>query len=470
VDDSLVIRKAIEKKLQNDFDLVMAGDGEAGWDMLLQGEVRVLITDIEMPRLDGCALIRRIRASADPRLRDIPIIAMTGAEDEETKERVLASGATDFVVKPIDPMQLLARVHSLSRLDLTTRQLAESQAALKDQSTLDPLTGLSSRRYFQQNCQQNLAYAVRHSQGLALIRMEIDGFKSIYRQHGDDLVDQLLVWLADIFATTCRREDTVARIGGAAFAVMAPATNQDKALALCRRLCDAVLAQAFVSGAVQISVTLSVGTVTSEEGVAGSYEDLMGIVERRTRAARFAGGNRVVAAEEAGSLIVEELSLNALQDVSVPTAQPDEVIPASPELAAETGFSIVEELSLETPQDVPASMVLPDGGLMPELSELSELSELVEMSGLEFDLDTTPNDPVAAAPLPDQSGIADGLEFVGLDAALLRLAKGEGDSIEPWLDSIVRRLLPLLEFYSDRREGVLAEGIANIKARCLEQS
>ncbi len=166
VDDSLVIRKAIEKKLQHEFDLVMAGDGEAGWDTLLLGEVRVLVTDIEMPRLDGCAFISRIRASADPRIRNIPIIAMTGAEDEETKERVLASGATDFLVKPIDPMQLLARVHSLSRLDLTTRQLAESQAALKDQSTLDPLTGLSSRRYFQQSCQQSLAYAVRHGQGL----------------------------------------------------------------------------------------------------------------------------------------------------------------------------------------------------------------------------------------------------------------------------------------------------------------
>lgn len=424
-DDSLVIRKAIEKKLQHEFDLVMTGDGEAAWDALLQDAVRVLVTDIEMPRLDGCALISRIRASEDPRIRDIPIIAMTGAEDEETKERVLACGATDFLVKPIDPMQLLARVHSLTKLDLTTRRLAESQAALKDQSTLDPLTGLSSRRYFQQSCQQNLAYAVRHGQDLALIRMEIDGFKSIYRQHGDDMVDQILVWLAGNFTATCRREDTVARIGGAAFAVVAPATDLEKAQALCRRLCQAVVGKPFVSGATEIPVTLSMGAVTLEQDGARSYEGLMQIAERRARHARHAGGDCVVAAEEAGPEIVKELSLGVAETVLLPLVLPDEVIPALPELSA------------------------------------------MELDVLEFSQDTAPIDVVAMTPVPIQNGAADSLEYVGLDAALQRLANGEGDSIEPWLDSIVRRLLPLLEFYSDRRGGVLAAGIAHIKTRSL---
>ena len=425
VDDSLVIRKAIEKKLQHEFDLVMAGDGEAGWDLLLQDEVRVLVTDIEMPRLDGCALISRIRASEDPRIRDIPIIAMTGAEDDETKERVLACGATDFLVKPIDPMQLLARVHSLTKLDLTTRRLAESQAALKDQSTLDPLTGLSSRRYFQQSCQQNLAYAVRHGQGLALIRMEIDGFKSIYRQYGDDLVDQILVWLAGNFSATCRREDTVARIGGAAFAVVAPATDLEKVQALCRRLCQAVVSKPFVSGATEIPVTLSVGAVTLEQDGARSYEELMQIAERRARIARHAGGDRVVAVEAAGLEIVEELSPGEQETLLVPMLLPDEAIPVLPELSA------------------------------------------MEFDVLEFGQDSAPIDVAAVTPVLVQSGAADTLEHVSLDAALHRLANGEGDGIEPWLDSIVRRLLPLLEFYSDRREGVLAAGIADIKTRCL---
>ena len=100
------------------------------------------------------------------------------------------------------------------------------------------------------------------------------------------------------------------------------------------------------------------------------------------------------------------------------------------------------------------------------------LPEAAELSGLEIDIpafsqDTVPLETAAFARLPDQNAAAESLEFVGLDAALQRLANGEGDSIEPWLDSIVRRMLPLLEFYSDRRQGVLAAGIADIKLRCL---
>ncbi len=434
VDDSLVIRKAIEKKLQHEFDLVMASDGEAGWDSLQQGDVRVLVTDIEMPRLDGCALISRIRASTDPRIRNIPIIAMTGAEDEATKERVLASGATDFLVKPIDPMQLLTRVHSLSRLDQTTRQLAESQAALIDQSTLDPLTSLNSRRYFQQSCQQGLAYAVRHGQQLALVRMEIDGFKLLYRQHGDDRVDEILVWLAGIFSATCRREDTVARIGGAEFAVLAPATNQEKAQALCRRLHQAVESKPFVSGGSEIAVTLNVGAAILGESNADTYEELMQLAERRLRNARNTSSDQAVVAQELDVEGIETLPPETLEADRVEMVLPDESIPALPDVAR------VEELP----------MLAFDMSL--------------------FHQDTTLSDAAAFTLQAEQSDVADTPEFVGLDAVLQKLAEGEGDSIAPWLDSIAQRLLPLLEFYNERRANVLAAGIADIKARRLHQA
>ena len=248
---------------------------------------------------------------------------------------------------------------------------------------------------------------------------------------------------------------------------MAPATNQDTALALCRRLCDAVLAHPFVSGGARISVSLSVGTVTSVEGMTRSYEDLMGIVEQRTRAARFAGGNRVVASED-GALSVAALSQDAPQDdasqeVSTPATPLDEPVPALPELTDDAGFSFVEELSLESPQDMSAPVTRSEGGLDFEPTELSDL----DMCGLEVDLDTALNDMIIATSPADPSAADNSPEFVGLDAALLKLARGEGDSIEPWLDSIVRRMLPLLEFYSDRRQGVLAAGIADIKLRCL---
>ena len=431
VDDSLVIRKVIEKKLKHEFDLVMAEDGEAGWEILRQDDcIRVLVTDMEMPRLDGYGFISRIRASEDARMRDIPIIAITGAEDEESKERAFACGTTDFVVKPIDTMQLLARVHALAKLNIATRQLVESQAALQDQATLDPLTQLSSRRYFQQRCDQDLAYAVRHGQDFSLLRLEIDNFKSIYQQHGDGLVDELLVWLAAIFMATCRREDTVARIGGAEFAVLAPGTGRDKAQVLCRRLCAAVVAQAFVSGEKEIPVTLSLGAVTLDEGAKRNFVELMEIAERRVRRARVAGGNRVVAADEAAPETREVL----------------------PEIAAE----ISPETSAPAVSEIPA---------LPEMAEQFNL-EPDALLTLAFDADQASKESVPAATVANtrsETADAERSETFGLDQALKMLARGEGERLAPWLDRLVQRLLPLLEFYNERRDGELASLITQVR-------
>ena len=132
VDDSKVMRKAIERVLKPEFDLVEADDGEDGWEALGKNpDVQVVISDVQMPILDGYGLICRIRAADEPRVSDVPIVVITGADDETTKERAYACGANDFIVKPIDSAQLLAalRGHTGSKRD-------EQTAA----SYVDPLT------------------------------------------------------------------------------------------------------------------------------------------------------------------------------------------------------------------------------------------------------------------------------------------------------------------------------------------
>ena len=121
VDDSRVIRKAIDRVLGQEFDLVEAEDGEAGWEVLAKdARTQVVISDIQMPRLDGYGMICRIRAADDPRLRTLPIIVITSAEDDTTKERAYACGANDFILKPIDSHQLLGCVqnHTAGTADL----------------------------------------------------------------------------------------------------------------------------------------------------------------------------------------------------------------------------------------------------------------------------------------------------------------------------------------------------------------
>ena len=86
VDDSRLMRKAIHKFIQGEFEATEAEDGEKGWEMLVgDDQIQVVIADVLMPRLDGYALICRIRAADEARIRDVPVIVITGAEDDETR-------------------------------------------------------------------------------------------------------------------------------------------------------------------------------------------------------------------------------------------------------------------------------------------------------------------------------------------------------------------------------------------------
>jgi CheY-like chemotaxis protein len=111
VDDSRVVRHAINKILAPEFSIVEAGDGLDGWRSAQKHPaLNLVISDIQMPELDGYGMICKIRAADDPGLREVPIIVITGAEDETTRERAYACGANDFIQKPFNANQLLDSV------------------------------------------------------------------------------------------------------------------------------------------------------------------------------------------------------------------------------------------------------------------------------------------------------------------------------------------------------------------------
>lgn len=312
VDDSTVIRQAIRKMLQGDFEVVLATDGEAGWERLAGDDtIKVLITDIEMPKLDGYGFICRARAAEESRIRDLPIIAITGAEDEETKARAYACGATDFITKPLDRVQLQARVHAYVQFDRTTRALTEKTAALEEEAINDPVTQLRSRRYFLQRGEQDLAFAIRHEEPLSLVRLDIDNFKKLYQQHGDDAVDHILVRVANVLAAAARTEDTIARIGGAEFALIAPRTDRASALLLCERLRQTVAAERLTFNDIEIALTFSMGLVTLGPDHRNTIDDLLKLAEQRLSHAKSDGGNRVSVSVFGAALEPEIVTLSA---------------------------------------------------------------------------------------------------------------------------------------------------------------
>ena len=294
VDDSRVMRKAITKILDKEYDLIEATDGKKGWETLEQDEqIQVIISDVEMASLDGYSLICRIRAHDAPRIREIPVIIITGTHDEETKEHAYACGASDFITKPLDSVQLRARVRAHAKFDQTTRALADTQAALEDQATLDPLTGLCSRRYFLQRGNQDIAYARRHGNNLSVIRLNIDKFRPLYKKYGDEFSDQLLQWITRILTAQCRTEDTVARIGGAEFAILAPATGHTEAAVLCNRLLAAVSAEPYRYDGESMAITVSMSLINYTHVDNEQIDELLTLAELVLSRAKHGGGNKI---------------------------------------------------------------------------------------------------------------------------------------------------------------------------------
>lgn len=145
VDDSRVVRRTIMNALGESHNVLEAGDGAAGWRMLRQNSrVEVVISDIQMPEMDGYNLICKIRAVEDPALREIPIVVITSADDEITRERAYACGANDFILKPFHAGQLLTCVQNqINEYRKTNGTLAASGPApvpVKPTAEVIPIT------------------------------------------------------------------------------------------------------------------------------------------------------------------------------------------------------------------------------------------------------------------------------------------------------------------------------------------
>ena len=117
VDDSRMVRASLSKHLQGHYEVQQAEDGEAGWQALLaEPRISVVISDLSMPKLDGYQLLERIRASDVPRVKVMPVMMISGSEDEAERKRASDLGATDFITKGVGSAEVLARLDSLSQL------------------------------------------------------------------------------------------------------------------------------------------------------------------------------------------------------------------------------------------------------------------------------------------------------------------------------------------------------------------
>ena len=294
IDDSKVMRIAAKKILDQNFDVVLAEDGKNGWDQISVDEtIQVVFSDLSMPNMDGYGLLERVRNSEDERIQSLPVIIITGKEqdDDTAREEALDRGATDFILKPFNSVDLKARAtaHATSEQNVRT---------LKKQSGVDPLTGLYNRRFLLERLVDDHSFAVRHNHGLMLMRMDIDDFNHFFIKQGKETSDYLIKQVSKFISSIVRREDTLARIGPGKFAVVMPGSDLLGAKYMAERVRGTIDETTFNYEGQTHSLTMSIGISTAIIEKDTVPDELFHQTEKVLSIAMENNGNQVLAHDD----------------------------------------------------------------------------------------------------------------------------------------------------------------------------
>jgi diguanylate cyclase (GGDEF)-like protein len=257
-DDSLVVRAVVCDQLEAEgYEVVQAVDGESALKECAITRPDAILLDIEMPGLDGYQVLTRLKA--DSEVSDIPVVFLTGRTGTDDMVAGLRAGAHDYLKKPFEPAELLARIGGAVRIKRLQDELRVRNEQLDRLSRVDGLTGLHNRRHLDEELVKEGNTARRHQQPLAVLMLDIDHFKHVNDQEGHPAGDRVLQEFATRLQATVRSGTIVGRWGGEEFLVIAPQTNADDAMILGERIRKAIASQPVDLGDHSIPITVSIG-------------------------------------------------------------------------------------------------------------------------------------------------------------------------------------------------------------------
>ena len=228
VDDMVENIVFLENILQKSgFRTLAATSGEDALTLLKNQTPDLILLDIIMPGMSGFDTCARIQSVQD--FLDIPVIFLSAKKDEKTIIESFIYGGIDYIVKPFNSPELLARVN-------THLQLKSAKEKLHKMAFSDPLTGLFNRRKFMEVLDHEMARSKRYNQDLSFMMLDIDHFKLINDNFGHDTGDEALKRFAGILKSSLRETDAAGRLGGEEFGVLLPQTSSEQALIVAERI------------------------------------------------------------------------------------------------------------------------------------------------------------------------------------------------------------------------------------------
>ena len=290
VDDSSTTRRILRRGLETAGYLVLeAGNGEEGLDACQSQPVDLVLLDVDMPVLDGLGTLRRMKD--DPALRELPVLFLTARTGGTDVAEGLDLGAEDYLKKPCDPIELVARVTTALRKRDREGRLRQQAKELGELSSTDVLTGLGNRRYLQDELAR-LSAARGPATQVGVVLLDIDHFKHVNDSYGHASGDAVLAIVAKRLSGALGPDDRVVRWGGEEFLAL---TLDAPDVAACAESLRASVGGApmVAGGPAPLTITVSAGAAS---GPLEEFEALTRAADGALYRAKEAGRNQVALA------------------------------------------------------------------------------------------------------------------------------------------------------------------------------
>jgi diguanylate cyclase (GGDEF)-like protein len=328
VDDEPAVLAILAAQLGADFEVLTAPSAERARAVLAERSVDVVLSDLTLPDESGLDLLDWVRRTVPRTAR----VLLTGtARMEDAVDAINHSQVHRLVLKPWRSEDLLQTLRTISRalllersheqlldelrklnLELEQRvhtrtleleqvllQLQQKNQLLEKMAATDPLTSLPNRRAIDRIARTEMQRRVRLPAPVAVVMIDADHFGQVNKNYSQTVGDQVLVWLAGLFQSSIRSSDSVGRIGGEEFLVVAPATDLSGAEVLAERLRTTVEASRTVytdrdNKSHTIRMTISLGVAVADATTPAGYEQLREIAAEAMKEAKETGRNRAV--------------------------------------------------------------------------------------------------------------------------------------------------------------------------------
>lgn len=295
VDDERLERRLIEKTLTRLGHVIVTAEGGAeAWEHIQNKHLRFVITDWNMPGVDGIQLIQKIRSSQLSGY--IYVILVTSNDRREEVVAGLYSGADDYLPKPFNPSELEARVAVGERVLTLEDNLVRAKNQLEKLATVDSLTGLMNRRAIYKFTRGELERARRIADPISVIFLDIDKFKNINDTHGHLVGDEALKLTAQVIRQRSRTYDGTGRWAGDEFLIVLPGTCLQDAEKAAQRIIDGISTTPLVlpnDQSINIHASAGVAVLQKMTNSPTLLDNLIQAADEALYRAKEAGGNTV---------------------------------------------------------------------------------------------------------------------------------------------------------------------------------